>query len=342
MSSVIDQIARELHVSNATVSRALNDRPGVGSELREKVLAKARELNYSPSFTARGLATSQTFTLGYFVREKPDLPPQKDPFYHEIQHGIEQVTAKTDYHLSVAMLTAGVIKRPGDFRFTRERRIDGMILAGPDIPSEFIMAMLRTDVPLVAVDNRLSQTAVNSVNVDDEGGAYQAAAHLLALGHSRIGVIAGPERWSSNSRRVAGYRRAMAERGLAPQVVHVESTTINSGVDAYHALMAIDASVTAVCAVNDSMAIGAIRAARGQGRSVPESLSVVGFDDIEWAQLNDPPLTTVRIPKQQMGKEAALRLLALLNNPDLLPSELILPVYLIERDSTAQAAEANA
>jgi len=97
-----------------------------------------------------------------------------------------------------------------------------------------------------------------------------------------------------------------------------------------------------VCAVNDSMAIGAIRAARGQGRSVPESLSVVGFDDIEWAQLNDPPLTTVRIPKQQMGKEAALRLLALLNNPDLLPSELILPVYLIERDSTAQAAEANA
>lgn len=334
MASIIDQIALTLGVSNATVSRALNDRPGVSTDLRERILAKARELDYTPSFTARGLATSRTFSIGYFVREKPGLSPQKDPFYYEIQHGIEDAVGDTPYHLLVATLTDAVIARPTEFRFTRERRIDSMILAGPDIATDFIMAMLKTGLPVVVVDNRLSQTPVNSVNCDDEGGAYMAARHLLELGHTCIGVLAGPERWASNARRVAGYRRAAEEAAAQAYVVHVGQTTIESGEEAYRKLMSKHADVTAVCAVNDSMAIGAIRAAKKGGRSVPQSLSVVGFDDIEWAALNDPPLTTVHIPKMQIGKEAGLRSLALLNDTNLLSTETTIPVRLVERAST--------
>lgn len=334
--SVVDEIAKSLGVSGATVSRALNDRPGVGSELRERILAKARELNYTPSMTARALATSQTFNIGFFFLQKPNLPTRADPFYSEILHSAQQVIARSDYHIAFETVTPEMVSRPADFRFVRERRIDAMILAGPDIPAGFINGMLTSQLPVVLVDNRLDFSPINCVNSDDETGAYQAAQHLLQMGHVDIGVIAGPADWASTTRRVWGYQRALAELGGAvAKTVHMGETTIESGRAAYRRLIEVSPEVTAICAVNDSMAIGAIREAKAQGRRVPDDVSVVGFDDIAWAELNDPPLTTIRIPRQQMGKEAAHRVLMLLHDPDLLASEIIVPVHMVERNSTA-------
>jgi LacI family transcriptional regulator len=333
MSSIIDQIARDLNVSSASVSRALNDRPGVGTQLRERILQRARELNYAPGVTGRGLAKSRTFSIGFFVREKPGLSTHTDPFYGEILHGVEQACARTDYHVTIATLTEDILLRPDTFRFVRERRIDGMILAGPDIPSDFVMAMLQTEIPVVLVDNRLAYSAANCVNSDDENGASAAADYLLELGHRRIGVISGPGSWPSNERRVRGYARSLQRAGLPLEIVHVDRTTIESGQEAYHRIIADHPDLTALCAVNDSMAMGAIRAARTNGHSVPEILSVVGFDDIAWAQLSDPPLTTVNIPKHQMGREAAHRLVALLDDSGLLPTEITVSVQLVERES---------
>lgn len=290
-------------------------------------------MNYSPSLNARGLATSQTFSLGFFVREKPGLSAQTDPFYGEILQGAEQSCARTDYHITIATLTSDILEKPDRFRFVRGRRIDGMILAGPDIPSDFIMAMLHTGLPVVLVDNRLAHSSVNCVNSDDENGAYAAAAHLLELGHRRIGIISGPEAWASNTRRIRGYMRALRDADVPVRVVHVDRTTIESGQKAYQQIIAEHSDLTALCAVNDSMAIGAIRAARAHGRIVPDDLSIVGFDDIAWAQLNDPPLTTVSIPKGQMGKEAVTRLINILDDPDLHPTEITLSVKLVSRET---------
>jgi DNA-binding LacI/PurR family transcriptional regulator len=211
-----------------------------------------------------------------------------------------------------------------------------MILAGPDIPAETIMTLLQSEIPLALVDNQLSHSRVNCVNSDDEDGAYHAALHLLNLGHTRIGVFAGPDDWASTARRVQGYQRALQSYNLDPILIHMNETTTESGRAAYRLLLEAGADVTAIAAVNDSMAIGAIREANTVGRDVPNDLSVIGFDDISWAELNDPPLTTVRIPRHQMGKEAAHRVLMLLNDPTLLPSEIIVPVQMIERQSTAQ------
>ncbi len=334
--SIVEEIARALGVSGATVSRALNDRPGVGSELRERILAKARELNYTPTLTARGLATSQTFNIGFFFLQKAGLPGSVDPFYTEILHSAQQVIAQSDYHVSFETLTADVLNRPADFRFVRERRIDAMILAGPDIPAGFITAMLNTRLPVVLVDNRLEFSPVTCVNSDDESGAYRAAMHLIEQGHQEIGVIAGPAEWSSTMRRIWGYQRALVAHDLDLHVLHMDETSIESGRLAYHQLGEQTPGITAICAVNDSMAIGAIREAKTQRKRVPDDLSIVGFDDISWAELNDPPLTTVRIPRQQMGKEAAHRILMLLRDPDLLASEIIVPVTMVERHSTSQ------
>ena len=334
--SIVEEIAKALGVSGATVSRALNDRPGVGSELRERILAKARELNYTPNLTARGLATSQTFNIGFFFLQKPQLPARADPFYSEILHSVQAVIARTDYHIAFETVTPDALTRPVDFRFVREHRIDAMILAGPDIPASFINAMVATKLPVVLVDNRLGFSPANCVNSDDEMGAYHAAQHLLNLGHVNIGVIAGPAEWASTARRVWGYQRALSHLGLeTAKTLHMSETTIESGREAYCRLIEAHPDITAICAVNDSMAIGAIRAAKAQGKRVPEDLSVVGFDDITWAELNDPPLTTIRIPRQQMGKEAAHRVLMLLHDPDLLASEVIVPVHMVERNSTA-------
>ncbi len=333
---IVEDIAKSLGVSTATVSRALTDRPGVGSELRERVLAKAREFNYTPTLYARGLATSQTFTIGFFFHQKPGLPASADPFYTEIMNSAQQVIARSAYHLTFETLSQEVLHRPLDFRFIRERRIDAMILAGPDIPAGFITAMLNTQIAVVLVDNRLAYSAVNCVNSDDETGAYRAAQHVLGLGHSAIGILAGPEDWASTQRRVWGYQRALSEYGISPVVIHMHETTIDSGKRAYQQLHAAHPDVTAICAVNDSMASGAIRQAVALGRRVPDDLSVVGFDDISWAEFNEPPLTTVRIPRQQMGKEAAHRVLMLLQDTDLLTSEILVPVTLVERNSTVQ------
>jgi LacI family transcriptional regulator len=333
MSSIIEQIARDFNISNASVSRALNDRPGVGAQLRERILQRARELNYTPSITARGLATSRTYNIGFFVREKPGLSTNTDPFYGEVLHGVEQSCARTEYHVTIATLSDETLSRPENFRFVRQRRIDGMILAGPDIPADFIMAMVQKHVPVVLVDNRMTYSAVDCVNSDDKNGARTAAGYLLELGHRNVGIICGPQEWASNARRVNGYAHVIQGAGLPVNIVHVDRTTIESGELAYRQLIAQFPDTTAICAVNDSMAIGAIRAARSNGHTVPDQLSVVGFDDIAWAQLNVPPLTTINIPKNQMGREAANRLVSLLADTDLRPAEITVAVELVKRES---------
>ena len=338
MPSIIDQIAKDLNVSNASVSRALNDRPGVSADLRERILLRARELKYTPSIIARGLVKSQSFGIGFFVREKPGISQHSDPFYGEILHGVEQSLAETDYHATVATLTRAILLAPLDFRFVRERRIDGMILAGPDIPADTIMTLLQSEIPLALVDNQLSHSRVNCVNSDDEGGAYLAARHLLELNHRRIGALSGPEQWSSNARRVAGYRRALTEQNLALPIIYADRTTIELGETAYRRLIAQHPNLTAICAVNDAMALGAIRAAQESGKSVPGDLSVVGFDDIPLASLNEPQLTTIRVPKRQMGTEVAQRMLAMLDHPGLSPVEVLVSVELIKRSSTRALA----
>jgi LacI family transcriptional regulator len=196
------------------------------------------------------------------------------------------------------------------------------------------MTLLRSEIPLVLIDNQLAHSRVNCINSDDEGGAYAAARHLLELGHRKIGALSGPEHWPSNARRVAGYQRAVAEQNLSLPIVHADRTTIESGEEAFLKLTQQHPELTAICAVNDAMALGAIRAAQNTGQQVPAAISVIGFDDIPLASLNEPRLTTMRVPKRQMGTEAAQRVLGLLNSADLSPVEVVVSVELIQRSST--------
>jgi LacI family transcriptional regulator len=303
----IRNIAERLGVSSATVSRALNDKPGVSSSLRQRVLDVAAELNFTPNLAARNLVGASTRTVAFIVHQQA-FPVSSDPFYFVMLRGVERALAKEGYHVVLTTVGDGTIQAD-HLRVVRERRIDAAILAGPDIPSTLVLSLVQRGLPVVLVDNSLERTALNCVLGDDREGARAAVEHLLWHGYRRVVFVGGPESWLSTRERGEGYREAMQEKGLEPLAIHEEATTILTGIRAGHKLLDMEERPQAVFAVNDAMALGVMRAAREVGLRVPEDLAVVGFDDISMAESAHPPLTTVRIPKELMGELAAQRLL---------------------------------
>lgn len=326
------EIARRLDVSIATVSRALNDQPGVSPEVRDRILRLAREMGYSPDIRARSLATSVTHTVA-FVVHGADHSANEDPFYPVIMAGAEAYLSSHNYHILLATVDERAMTRPEGFSVVNQRRVDGLILAGPEMSASFILGLLTAGIPLVLVDNYLLQTPVNCVLNDDEGGAYAATRHLLDHGHTHIAFLCGPEEWVSNRDRKRGYQRAMEESCLEPLVLCRPETTVASGQEMMGEALGCWPELTAVCAVNDAVAIGAIRAAAARGRLTPDDLSVIGFDDISWAAMNDPALSTVHVFKRRMGELAAERLLDHIGNPEAPPTKTVVSTELVLRDS---------
>jgi len=326
------EIAERLDVSVATVSRALNDQPGVSPEVRAKILSVARDLDYSPDIPARSLATSVTETVAFVVHEANHAAIE-DPFYPIIMAGAEAFLSQRNYHILLTTVEDQTLSRPQTFSVISQGRVDGLILAGPEIPAAFILSMLTAGVPLVLVDNCLSETAVNCILSDDEGGACTATRHLLEHDHARIVCLSGPREWVSNRERARGYRRAMEEAGLKPLTIHGSETTIASGEKMIQQALDRWPDLTAVFAVNDSVAIGAIRAAARLESRTPDDLSVVGFDDISWASMNEPPLSTVHVFKRRMGELATQLLLDCIQNPNAVPVKTLVSTELVLRES---------
>ena len=336
----LKDIAERLGVSASTVSRALNNKPGVADGLRRQVLELAAEMNFTPNRAARSLNGSGTLTVA-FVFHQHDLPVSGDTFYLSILRGVEREVAADGYH--VMLNTAdNTITKAGQLRVVHDRLVDGLIMAGPDLDPRLVLSVAQHGLPMVLVDNSLELTPLDCVVCDDRGGARSAVEHLIWHGHRRIAFAGGPETWASTSERKAGYLKTMRLAGLEPVVVHESATSVLTGVSAGQKLFALDPRPTAVFAVNDAMAIGIIRAARKLGLAVPKDVAVVGFDDVSMAGSADPPLTTVRIAKELMGKLAARRLLSLVsdNSPaDVTPVKSLVGTTLIIRSSCGCAAE---
>lgn len=331
-SLTLEDIARQLGVSTATVSRALNDKPGVGAETRRRVLELAVSQRYSANGAARGLATTQSNTVAFLTAHR-SVPLAEDHFYQRVMMGAQQELARSGYFLLVATVGEEELGDLAGMELVRGQRTDGILLAGPEIPARAILDLRARGVAVVLVDNALPRTPVDCVLSEDEEGGYEATLHLIEHGHTRIALLAGPLAWVSNRERTTGYRRAMADAGLTPLEVHCDETTLESGNEAMRRAFEEYPDVTAVFAVNDSMAIGAMRMARAAGRRVPNNLAIVGFDDIEAASHIDPPLTTVKVNKRQMGVVAARRLLSLLASDESVPVRSSVATQLLVRSS---------
>ncbi len=332
MSPTIHDVAKKAGVSPSTVSRVLNDRPGISEETRERVLRAARELGYLPDMAARSLVSGRTNNLGFVVHPRHTLGPHS--FYGEVLAGAEEEARKHGYH--IVFSADGNTKIPV---MVQQNRVDGLILAGCDIPRDTIVALKLQNVPIVLVDNHLPK--VDSIIIDNEGGAYEAVSHLIRLGHQRIGFICEWFGDLSFAERFEGYKRALADHDIPfdeKLVAEGEPRQRHSGYVAAQRLLR-QARPTAIFAANDLTAAEAMRALREEGIRIPEDIAIASFDDGELARHTIPPLTSVRVFRKEMGALAVRRLLSLLDNPNEPALHMRVFTKLIVRESSGASGK---
>ncbi|NDJ78594.1 MAG: LacI family transcriptional regulator [Chloroflexi bacterium] len=328
----LQAIAEQVGVSTATVSRALNDRAGVHPDTRAEILRIARELGYTPSVAAKSLATARTFTLGLVTYQQQ---PQPISSYHtHIVQGIDLEARQRGYHVITTFVDGEMMSDALRMPIFTESRVDGLILVGPALEASFIIQLYTSHVPILLVDNLLSETNIDAIVCDNVGGTYEITQHLIDVhGLHKLVFFSGPKDWFSSRERRLGYEQALAEIGESPRVIYMPDTTVNMGSKAL--LQALDhyPDMQGIVAVNDATAVGAIRACKENGIDVPHQLAVVGFDNVAWGPLHEPPLTTVRMFKQELGIQAARHLIDMIERGPSPGFQLRLGTELIIRES---------
>jgi DNA-binding LacI/PurR family transcriptional regulator len=332
MASTLRDVAEQAGVSISTVSRVLNDRPGVGAATRERVLQVARELSYTANVSARGLVTDRTLSIGIVAyRRRPHLNADLVPI---CDVGMDDLFRQYGYHMLPARISKDMMTSKADLPILKERRVDGLIVCGPELTNRFIIQLHSAGLPMVLIDNMLDETRVDCVLSDNDRGAYEITKHLLTVhGHKQTVFLSGPADWLSSRERYAGYVRALTEHNLEPHRVIMADTTIETGQDAMREALETVPGLTAVVGVNDATSWGAGRACREAGLSVPGDIAIVGYDDVGWARLHEPPLTTVAANFYEIGYQAASRLIQLIDRRDSPPMRIRIATELIIRGS---------
>ena len=336
----IRELARLSGVSVGTVSRALNGYADVNPDTRERIIRLAGELDYTPAAAARSLVTHRSHVIGVVLDTGEGHPDLQHPFFHEVMVGLKNEIGANGFDL---LLFAA--ERPGNgygrhsyLKRARHHNVDGVVLMGLDPEDPEVSRLVRSEMPVVGVDAAVTGPGSTFVISDNEDGARLAVSHLYELGHRRIATITGLLETRPGADRLRGYRAAMRDHGLAyrDELVAYGDFYTESGRQAMTALLALDEPPTAVVAASDMMALGAIRAAADAGVSVPGDVSVVGYDDIQFADHANPPLTTLRQDKAGLGTAAGRVLARIIQGDDAAAEEVVvLPVELIARGSTA-------
>jgi LacI family transcriptional regulator, repressor for deo operon, udp, cdd, tsx, nupC, and nupG len=328
----IKDVAREVEMSTATVSRALRGLPGVTDETRERVMAAAHRLGYVPSPSAAGLASGQTRTVAVVV------PFVTRWFFATVVHGAEQVLRQHGYDLLLYNLGGDRDARHRVFETSLlTKRVDAVLVLSLTPTEDELERLAGLDRPVTIVGADIPGWA--TVRIDDVAAAATATGHLADLGHRRIAYIGGATEgvldFTAPTARINGYRRTLADRGLPhdPSLEADGEFTLAGGLRAGRVLLGRPDRPTAVFAASDEMAIGVLRAARELGLRVPEDVSVIGIDDHEMAGFFD--LTTIAQSADEQGRVAARQVLSALGTAEWRPEQVILPTRLLVRGTTA-------
>ena len=325
-------VAEAAGVSRTTVSFVLNDVPGmrISEDTRQRVLQAAQQLGYQPNISAQRLVTGQTRILAYVERQTPERA-FADAFLPQVLRGVHDAASGSNYEV----LFAPIPLENGANRCARLLRgghVDGLILSGPRSDDLELRQLLEDDAPIV-LQGHWPGVSVASVDVDNTTAARMATEHLIHLGHKHIGMIVhAPLAYTAAAARLQGYQGSVKAAGLPDSVdcIALADFTPASGEAAMEELLQCKVMPTGVFAGSDTVAIGAMRAAKRKGYCIPQDIAFVGFDDIPMAVYHDPPLTSVRLPAYGIGWAAADLLLRLIGKDDvhdcniLLKSELII------------------
>ncbi|MGW1609519.1 LacI family DNA-binding transcriptional regulator [Streptomyces sp. NPDC002285] len=339
MATMAD-VARSADVSVATVSHVLNGTRPVLPHTRQAVLDAMDELGYTPNTLARSLVTSRTRSIGLAVSAI------SNPYFTEILQGVEAGALEHGYSLLIADPHDDPVHERKVVQLLHERRVDGMIVAPSAEPHELLAYLGRHKVPTVLLDRVVDapadgSTGFDQVCADSAAPMARLVTHLADVGHRRIGLVAGLPGLSTTSERLTGYRDGLAAAGLAYDerlVVHGDSESA-AAERATAALLSLATPPTALVTANNAMTIGALRALRDHGLSVPDDIALCCFDDFAWADLFSPRLTAIAQPSRDIGAHAVRVLLDRLASPDGPARTVRLPCAFVHRTSCGCAEE---
>jgi DNA-binding LacI/PurR family transcriptional regulator len=348
MAITMNELARLVGVCPATVSRVLNGSGPVSEKTRARVLAGVERYHYQPNELARGLVNGRSRTVGVIVSRLDN------PFYAAVLMGIERALSTAGYSWLLGLSTHDAARERQHLQELRKRKVEGLIINPALAPdghypnADLIHALRRDGVPLVVVHDYFRETlSTHSIAYDIFGGVCQAIGHLVALGHRRIGFVSPVWRppvnqTASANHRVRGYIMGLNRHGLVfePALTAFAPETFAGGAEAARRLMALTEPPTALLTHNDTVAVGVMHGLRTVGRRVPKDVSVVGFDNTEICDYLPTPLTSVSLPKQELGQHAVRLVLAAIErveNPQAPPEGFFLPTELVVRASTGPA-----
>lgn len=328
-------VANLAGVSRTTVSLVLNNVQGfkISRETREKVLGAADALGYVPDSTAQALASRRTKAIGLVMTRSPQHIAT-DAFLPQIISGMLTVVRKNDLRLLIESVDAEH-QEEAYLELALAKRIDGMILSTPRIDDTALRSFERVEIPVVLLGH-IPTSRLHSVDVDNRAAARSAVDYLIGLGHRQIACITNASSsYTAASSRVQGYRDALQAAGIEidPNLILYADFEPASGYDRMKSLLDSKKKFTAAFVASDGIAIGAKAALREAGLRVPDDVSMVGFDDIPWARYSDPPLTTVRLPVQQLAYQSCMTLINILKGEEIKTQHLLLDTELIVRDS---------
>ncbi|WP_347330289.1 LacI family DNA-binding transcriptional regulator [Marinimicrobium locisalis] len=335
IKATIDNVAALAGVSIKTVSRVVNKEPNVRQSTREKVLKAIAELDYRPNFSARSLAGNRSFVIGLLY----DNPSAN--YVIDVQDGVLSTCRAQGYDVLIHPCNhqdPEVSREVWDL--IRQTRIDGVILTPPLSDVESILdVLIQRQLPFVRIAPTVKKALSPYVETNDAEAAYDMTCELIALGHQRIGFIAGHPDHKAVTHRFEGYRAALVENDidLDDSLLVQGYNSFESGEQAAQQLLGLEARPSAIFAANDDMAAGVMMVAHQSGLSIPGDLSVAGFDDTPVAHQIWPSLTTVRQPIQAMAQKATDLLLKQLQGKDVQLPASMLSSSLIRRDSTGPA-----
>lgn len=337
MTATIKDVAKRAQVSTATVSLVIHNNNRISETTRKRVLKAIQELNYHPSRSARGLVSKRSGNIGFILSE--DHFSRSEPFYTQIFLGTEFRAREEEYYILLTTVPADITEKTPLPRFVLEKNVDGIILAGK-VPPPLIEGLRQKGLPLVFVDYYPPRGNYPAVMIDNISGGYQATRHLIECRHTRIGFVAGDIEHPSINERFQGYKMALEKAGIPfhPDWVVLDAPYPDrkNGYLAARRLFTTSPDVSALFACNDAMAIGVLQYLKETGKRVPQDVSIIGFDDVEADLSLDPPLTTMRVPKVELGMEALNLMVDILKKNNHALRKVLVPVELIVRGSTCR------
>jgi len=328
-------VAELAGVSASTVSHVLNGTRKVSEDTRERVRLAIEELGYEPNLLAKSLKVSRTFTIGLLISDI------QNPFFTSVIRGAEDVALSRGYHLFLCNTDEDPNREDEYVRELSKKRVDGLIVASSASRRDHALQLRLEDVPFVFMDREVEGIEADTVSVDNRLGMRLIAEHLTQLGHERVGMVSGPLEKSSGHERYHGLRDALADLGLPlhDSLVRFGDFRVSGGREAAEELLRLPEPPTALVVSNNQMTLGALLAVRELGLRVPDDVSVVSFDDMEWAPLANPPLTALAQPTYEMGATAARMLLNKIEKKATgSPSKLFMEPELVVRESTGPPA----